>query len=188
MPSSKTDPNDPHGYDSVGRATSVTDPLNHATTYTFDALDRVATVTLPKPSPSSTLVFTTTYGYDNFDSPSGLLFVNVTDPNGRLTRQGYDQYGQLVKSIDAGNNTTTYGYTRGLLTSITDANGNVTSYAYDSGRRLTSTTFPDSAVERYTYTADSLLYQKTDRKNQTLTFAYDHFKRLSQKTYPGNTS
>ena len=65
--------------------------------------------------------------------------------------------------------TTTYGYAHGLLASITDANGNVTSYGYDVDRRLSSTTFPDSSVERYTYTLDDLLYQKTDRKGQTLT-------------------
>jgi RHS repeat-associated protein len=177
-----------YGYDSLGRVTSVTDPLSHATTYTYDALDRLLTVTLPKPTTSSTLNFTTTYSHDNFDSPSGLLYTDVTDPNSELTKQGYDQYRQLVKSIDALGDATTYAYTRGLLTGITDANNNTTSYAYDPGRRLSSTIFPDSAVERYAYTSDNLLYQKTDRKNQTITYGYDHFKRLATKTYPGSTS
>jgi RHS repeat-associated protein len=69
------------------------------------------------------------------------------------------------------------------LTSITDANGNATSYGYDSGRRLTITSFPDNAAERYTYTGDGLLNQKSDRNNLTMTVTYDHFKRLATKTY-----
>jgi RHS repeat-associated protein len=175
-----------YAYDSLGRVTSATDPLGHATNYTYDPLDRVATVTLPKPSPSSTLVFTATYTYDNYDSSSGLVFVNMTDANGKLTKQGYDQYNQLVKVSDAAGNTSTYSYVRGLLSSTTDANGNATDYAYDAGRRLVTTTFPDGATERYTYTNDNLMYQRTDRKNQTITYAYDHFKRLASKSYPSS--
>jgi RHS repeat-associated protein len=177
-----------YGYDSLGRVNSVTDPLNHAASYAYDALDRVTGVTLPKPSSSSTLNFTTAYGYDNYDSGTSLLSVNVTDPNGQITKQAYDQFGRLVRSYDDLGRYTLYGYTRGLLSSITDANGNVTSYGYDSGRRLTSTTSPDSAVERYSYTADNRLYQKVDRRNQAITYAYDHLKRLSSKGYPTSSS
>ena len=148
----------------------------------------ILTVTLPKPSPGSALTFQTTYAYDNYDSTSGLLFAHVTDPNGSLTRQGYNQFGQLVRTIDAMGNATSYGYTLGLLSSVTDANGNVTGYGYDAARRLASTTFPDGAVELYTYTGDNLLYQKTDRKNLTITYAYDRHKRMSQKTYPNSMS
>lgn len=176
-----------YGYDPVGRTTSVTDPLGHATTYAYDALDRVLTVTLPKPTPSSPLNFLTTYTYDNHESASGLLFTHITDPNGNLTKQGYNQFGQLIRALDALNNTTSYGYTRGLLTSITDAHNNVTTNAYDSAGRL-YTTSTAGTTERYTYTGDNLVYQKLDRKNQTFTYAYDRHKRLSQKTYPNATS
>jgi RHS repeat-associated protein len=175
-----------YGYDALGRVTSVTDPLGHVTTTTYDAVGRVLTVTLPKPTPSSPLDFTTTYSYDNWDPVSGLVFTTITDPNGKLTRQGYDALGRLVKSIDALNNTTTYAYTRDLLTSITDANNNVTSYTYDALKRLTRTTFPDTAHEDYTYWNDGLLKTKTDRKGQTITYAYDALKRLASKTFPAS--
>lgn len=174
-----------YAYDSLGRVTSVTDALNHATAYTYDALDRVKTVTLPKPAPASLLTFTTTYSYDNFDSPSGLLFTHMADANGRLTKTGYDQYGQLVKVIDASANATTYSYLRGLLMGVTDANGNTTSYGYDGARKLTSTTFPNGAAESYTYRGDNLLNSVTDRRNQTILYAYDIFKRMVTKDYPG---
>lgn len=177
-----------YAYDALGRITAVTDALGHTTSYTYDALDRVTAVMLPKPSSGSPLNFVTTYSYDSYDSASGLILASVTDPNLNVTKQWYDQFGQLVKTTDAVGNSTSYGYTRGRLTSLTDANNNVTNYAYDSGGRLTSTVFPDGAVERCAYTADGLLYQKTDRKNQTITYVYDRLKRLIQKTYPNSTS
>ncbi len=118
------------------------------------------------------------------DLPSGLVYTNITDPNGRLTKLGYDEHGRLLKSTDALNNTTSYAYTRDVLTSITDANDNVTTYHYDSLKRLDKTTFPDGKFETYTYYADGLLKTKTDRMGQTLTYAYDDFKRLKTKTYP----
>ncbi len=177
-----------HGYDALGRVTSVTDPLGHVTTTTYDAVGRVLTVTLPKPTPSFSVEFTTTFSYDNWDAASGLVFTTVTDPNGKVTRQGYDALGRLVTSIDALSNATTYTYARDLLASITDGNSNVTFYSYDALKRLTRTTFPDAAYEAYTYWNDGLLKTKTDRKGQTITYAYDALKRLAGKTYPGSST
>ena len=172
-----------YGLDALGRVTSVTDPLNHATSYVYDNLDRITSVTLPKPSTSSTLNFTTTYSYDNYDAGTGLVFTNQTDPNSKVTKQGYDQFGQLVQSVDALNNTTTFTYTKGLLTSITDANNNITSYEYLStaAKWLTKTTFPDSTYETYDYTADGLLKYVHQRTGGGIGVnnAYDSFKRLS---------
>ncbi|HEY3052050.1 MAG TPA: RHS repeat-associated core domain-containing protein, partial [Thermoanaerobaculia bacterium] len=173
-----------YGYDTIGRVLSVTDALTKTTSYTYDALNRVTTVTLPPPAVGSTLNFTTTYSYDNYDATTGLTSTNVTDPNAIVTKQSYDQFGRLRKSIDALSNTTAYTYTKNLLTSITDANGNTTSYEYDALKRLSATVFPDSARESYTYYADGQLKTRTDRKTQTVTYTYDAHKRLTKKTYP----
>jgi RHS repeat-associated protein len=171
-------------YDGVGRPRTITDPALKNTTYTYDALGRVLTVTLP---PISGLNFTTTYSYDNYDAGTGLVLTNITDPNGKLTKLGYDEHGRLLKSIDAAGNTTSYAYTGASLTSITDANDNVTTYHYDPLKRLDITTFPDGKLETYTYYADGLLKTKTDRMGQTITYEYDDFKRLKKKTYPNPT-
>lgn len=177
-----------YGRDSLGRVTSVTDPLGMITSYTYDNFDRITTVTLPKPTPGFPFNFTTTYTYDIYNAATGLVFTHQTDPNGRLTKQGFDQYGQLGKSIDALNNTTAFTYTKGLLTSITDAHGNITSYQYDNGRRLIKTIFPDGTDEDYTYYADLFLKTKTDRKNQTVFYEYDRLKRLITKCYTATCS
>ena len=177
-----------YGYDALGRVTSVKDALSHSTLMTYDALDRARTRTLPKPSSGSPLTFTTTYNYDNFDPASGLVFMNTVDANNLVSKEGYDQYDQLVKSIDALNASTVYAFSKGLVTSKTDANNNVTTYSYDAARRLTRLTYPDGAFEQYGLTGDGLISTKTDRKNQVTTYTYDSFKRLRTKTYPGGAS
>ncbi len=171
-----------YAFDSLGRTLSVTDPLGNVTSYEYDVLDRVKKVTLPRASTSSTLDFVTTFTYDNAGPNPALTYVHTTDPNGRLTRQGYDAFGRLVESIDAGGHATLYGYTNGLLTSITDANGNVTSYDYDALRRLSKTTFPDGKFESYSYLADGKLSSKTDRKGVQTTYGYDSYGRMVLQT------
>ena len=176
-----------YGRDSLGRLSTITNPLNKVTSFTYDNLDRVLTVTLPKPTPTSPN-FVTTYTYDQYDGASGMLFTHRTDVNGKITKQGYDQFGQLKKSTDALNNATTFAYNKGLLQSITDANGNVTGYSYNGLRQLTATNFAEGLAETYTYWEDGQLKSKTDRKNQTINYSYDHINRLLQKSYPNSTS
>ena len=114
--------------------------------------------------------------------PAGLLYTEITDPNGRLTRLGYDVDGRLRRSVDAAGGATVYAYSGRLLTTITDPNGNVTTYGYDAAKRLASTSFPDGGQETYTYWNDGLLKTKTDRRGTTVTYAYDAFKRLETKS------
>jgi RHS repeat-associated protein len=165
-----------YAYDGMGRMTGVTDALGHLTSYTYDALDRIATVRLPKPSPSSTLDFLTTYSYDNLDS--GLVYVNVTDPSGRVTKTGYDALGHVVRTVDALGNATQFGYQYNLLKTITDANGNVTTYGYNSDRNLTSTLFPDGTLETLSVGYDGTVLSVTDRKGVSTGYALDSLGRV----------
>lgn len=171
-------------HDALGRVTDVTDQAGKTTTYTYDDADRVLTATLPKPSTSSTLVFTSTFVYDQYDALSGLTFNRTTDPNGRVTSTGYDALGRLVKGVDALANETTYAYRYNLLRSITDANGNRTDYAHDAQRHLESTTFPDGNVEHYTYSASGRLASRTDRRGILCNYTYDRYGRLYGIAYP----
>jgi RHS repeat-associated protein len=166
-------------YDALGRLTKRTDEMGEETTYTYDAADRVLTTTLPKISAMPALDFTTTFTYDDYDAVSQLTFVKTTDPNGRVTKRGYDALGNLGKSVDALQNATTYTYQYNLLKSITDANGNTTSYAYDVSRQLMATTFPDGKVESYTRGSRGRLNSVTDRRGVKMSYGYDAFGRLT---------
>ncbi|HEX8409997.1 MAG TPA: RHS repeat-associated core domain-containing protein [Thermoanaerobaculia bacterium] len=180
-------PSTTYQFDSLGRTLATTDPLGNVTSYEYDVLGRVKTLTLPKPAATSTLNFVATYLYDQAGTDPNLNYTHVTDPNQRVTKQGYDQFDRLVESVDAAGNVTRYTYASGLLSSIEDANGNVTSYTYDSMRFLQKTTFPDGASESYTYYGDGVLKTRTDRKGVTTTYGYDAFGRLTSQTTSSQT-
>ena len=171
-----------YGYDALGRVTSATDPLGHITSYQYDNVNRLLSVTLPKPSASSTLVFATTYSYDNYDSATSLVFANITDPNNKVTTQGYDYAGQLVKSVDVQGHVTAYTYSNGLMTGITDANQNAITYEYDRlARILTGTRRADgNPLDAWTYNDDGTLqifYSRDGWRRNT----YDHLKRVTRR-------
>jgi RHS repeat-associated protein len=184
---SGTNPTYTYGRDSLGRIYTVTNALGKVTNFTYDNLNRVLTITLPKPQPTSPN-FVTTYTYDTYDSQFGLVLTQETDPNGKITKAGHDQFGQIISITNSLGAISTAAYNKGLLASITDPNGNTTNYNYDSLRQLTSTSFPDGLTEIYTYWEDGLLKTRTDRKNQMISYNYDHMKRLIQKTYPNTTT
>jgi len=167
-----------YSFDALGRTTSITDSLGNVTFYEYDALDRLKKVTPPKPSASSAANFVTSFSYDNPGSNPSLTYVHVTDPNNRVTKQGYDAFGRLVESTDAAGGTTTYAYADGLLVSVTDANGNETTYSYDSSRRISKTTFPEGQSESYEYFIDGKLSAKTDRRGARTTYQYDAYGRM----------
>ncbi|HVT18588.1 MAG TPA: RHS repeat-associated core domain-containing protein [Thermoanaerobaculia bacterium] len=181
-----TRPSITYGYDAAGRATSRTDALGNTTRYTYDNLGRITSRQLPALSGSS-LDFTTTITYDDFDVASNLVFTDVKDPNGNVRRYGRDEKGHLVKAIDAVGNATVLTYTHGLLTSITDPNQNVTRYWYDSLRRLSTLLPPEGGQEVFTYYPDGMVATAKDRKGNTTTYAYDSLKRLVAKTLQDST-
>ncbi len=171
-------------YDVLGRPISATDPNGHTTTTTYDALNRILTVTLPKPSPTSPYETVTTYSYDNYDSTTGLTFTNVTDPNGRLTKSGYDALGHLVQAVDALGNVTLFTYQHGLLQKIRDANGNETSYGYSPTRELATVTYPDGSIDTYS-TFNGKLSWHSDRRGNTIQYVYDGLGRILSFQYNG---
>ncbi len=77
-----------------------------------------------------------------------IIYSSTTDPNGRQSRSGHDQYGNLVREVDLAGQATLYGYSKGLMRSMTDANGNSTQFYYDSLRDLSSKVFPDLGATR----------------------------------------
>jgi RHS repeat-associated protein len=136
-------------FDAAGQLQSVTDPLGATTRFGYDALGRQTAVTLPDPGtgdhPAATAAYVynadgtlyqsfapgeqhqrvTSYQYDSLGRPTAVYLPDPLNgtPTGPVTRQVYDDAGDLWREIDA--------------------LGNVTEHQYDLRHRLTLTTLPD---------------------------------------------
>jgi RHS repeat-associated protein len=174
------------GYNTFGEAIDAKDARGKVTRSEVDRLGRTTAVTLPDytpPGSSTVLSATTRTTY----TPLGLPRT-VTDPLGRVTSFGYDQFGQVINKTDPsadalaaalapdtdlttesfasadGGAATAYTWTpTGLQLSVTDPIGARTESTYDElGRQLTTTT-----IERYPTTANLISrYTWDDASNQ----------------------
>lgn len=163
-------------YDANGNRLSDTNALNHTTSQSVDALNRVELV-------MDALNQNVTYAYDSQDR-----ITSVIDPRGVQTNYGYDAFDNLVSqtSPDTGTATFTYDAAGNLLSKI-DARGISTQYQYDALNRLVSITHPSSPTLNKTYTYDS-----TSNGNQGvghltsiqdgsggIDYVYDHLGRIA---------
>ena len=191
-------------YDSSDNLVTQTEELGRSTTFTYDALGRQLTATLPDPdgagplpAPVTTTVYdalgqvasqtapdgsTTSY---TFDALGHVLSISYPDPDGAgpqaapVATRAYDAAGRMSASYD-------------VL-------GNMTAYAYnDAGWTVAALTLPDpdgimgpQVASTITYTHDSLGRQTgvTDQLGRTTTTAYNAAGQVSVVTDPlGNTS
>ncbi len=164
-----------YGYDSEGNINSVTDPETHQTTYEYDPLNRLKTVTQP-----GSII--TTYAYDSHSN-----LASITDAEAHQTTYEYDDMGRLVSTTSPDTGTSTHSYdAAGNPASKSDANGITVNYTHDLLNRLTALNFPDSAQDiTYTYDAgtNGIGHRTgmTDPSGST-TFTYDNRGRLTGKT------
>jgi RHS repeat-associated protein len=163
-------------YDAINRLASVTDERGNRTTYEYancGCSDRVTKVT--DPLGRSTV---TTYDANGRKS-------SVTDANGKTTNFTYNVRGQLVQTDYPDGTSTTASYdSRGRRASTTDQTGATTLYGYDDQAQLTSITDPAGNVTRLTYDLDGNITAVADAKNHTTTFEYDLMNRLTKRTRP----
>jgi RHS repeat-associated protein len=112
-------------YDLNGNPLTVTDSLNHVSSYQYDALNRKINSVDAKNG-------ITAYSYD-----AGSRVSAVTDPRGLVTSYVYDGFGLLWarSSPDTLNVSFTYD-TAGRRATVTFASGAVNSYTYDALSRL----------------------------------------------------
>ncbi|MGW4489866.1 RHS repeat-associated core domain-containing protein [Amycolatopsis sp. NPDC004368] len=168
-----------YDYDNVGNLTTVTPPTPLGpTTYTYDSLSRVASVTDGRGVRLD-------YGYDKLDrvvsvtkhSTSVVLEANTYDNNGSLIRR------ETATAV----HTFTYD-TGGLLRTDTRSDGTtpneVLSYTYDPATNLKTMTDPGGTTT-YGYDAANRLTSLADPFGQTTTFGYDNADRRTSTTWPG---
>lgn len=182
------------------RLTSVTDTRGGATTYSYDSLGHLATITDQLQhrviqntyddagrvsAQRDALDHLTTFGWD-----PATQTLTSTDARNNVWKDVYN-HNQLVERIDPLDNHTTYAYgTDGNLTSITNPRGKTTTFTYDSrGNVLTETApAPLSYEETFTYNTSNDLTSKTDGRGNTTSYSYDTHGNLTGITYPGPAS
>jgi len=179
-------------YDSQGRLNGMTDPLTHHTTIALNPAGQVTSVTDP-------LTHQWQFGYTDGDHSSTTNPLNqtttqfvdglgrataVVDPLNRMTRTTFDKLNRVMQIIDAMGGQTVLSYdANGNLLTLTDALTHATNYTYDLNDRVVARTDPLQHSAVSGYDANGNLAQMTDRKGQITRYTYDALDRLSQVTY-----
>ena len=177
---------------------TVTDPLSHTDSFTYDSLGRVKTVT--DKYGNTTEYFYDIYGnvvetkdalnhssYFEYDGMDRLTAVKLyrTDAQDnvvneeQVTLYQYDGRGLLKKEINAQNKVTVYTYdANGNLASKTDADGYVTNYAYDLKNMVEVISYQGGKNVSFQYDKDGGLVKMVDW-NVTTNFALDALDRIT---------
>jgi RHS repeat-associated protein len=129
----------------------------------------------------------------------------LTEKDG--TRYNFGSDGKIASIADRNDNTLSFAYITGNLTTITDPAGRITTLGYDaanhltsvteqgnsyifaySSNTLTSVTYPDGGTWRYTYDANGFMLSKTDPMNATTSYQYDANHRVATSIDPEGNS
>ena len=165
-------------YDADNNVTSTTDRNGHATTYSYDTLDRRVSMT-------DALGNTTVTTYD----PGGNV-IGLTDANGHTTGYSYDGLNRCITETypDAPPNTQTNVYDPvGHLIQRIDQKGQVTTYSYNDLYFMTNRAYlPSGANDSFTYDLDGRM-TSGNRNGWVDTFAYDGADRLTNTAQNGRT-
>ncbi|MDE6208520.1 MAG: hypothetical protein K2M73_02465, partial [Lachnospiraceae bacterium] len=156
-------------------STNATNETATVTTYAYDELSRLISVTDPQEG-------TTKATYDK----AGNL-TSVVDANGGTTAYTYDSMRRILTEINAIGSKTSYSYNaKGLLSEVENANGQKTTYTYDALGRITAM-IDETGTTTYTYDGNSNVLTVTDEKG-TISRSYDCMNRVTKVTdYKGNT-
>jgi RHS repeat-associated protein len=162
-------------YDSAGNLIKVTPPAPlGVTTYTYDALGRVATV-------KDGRGITTVFGYDHRDRVT-----EVSSTNNTVT-YAYDGDGNLKSRTDA-SGTTTWTYDKLNRESVrTLQNGAQTALAYTPGGDVDYYTDPTGKTD-YTWDEAGRLDYLTDPSGKKTDFDHDNNDKRTKTLYPGGTT
>ena len=210
-----------HGYDASDNLSYTIDPKGHrrdytydgmnrkireeytvggelyVTTYTYDALGRLATVTNARSQTTETHYTSrsqvkykvnplhetmVTYSYDKNGNVE-----TVTDGEGRVVTTTYDVLNRKIKVTDELGNYQQWTYnTAGQIASYRDARGKTTAYTYDDVGNLTKVTDPAGGITRSTYDGNGNQLTVTDPKSHTTTYTYDALdRRISTRLQNG---
>ncbi len=159
-------------YDGLQRLASLKDPRGATLSYTYDASGNIASVTGLNGA-------TVAYEYDaRFAKVSRILFPDSTE-----SRFQYDKKGNLVKKVDALGHTTTYRYNAdGLLTRAIFPENDSLFYTYDADGFIESIKDNAKHMIRMTHNPAGWLESLKQADGGIIRFTYDSFGRLKSAT------
>ena len=181
-------------YDSEGNKLTETTALG-TTTYVYDELNRIETVTTEDPDDAGSLVaLVTTYAYTatgqtaSVTTAKGTTSYTYDNRKRRLSTTLPDPDGAGGQSAPV--SSTTYDDAGNVLTQ-TDALGNVTTYEYDNLNRRIKITSPDpdgagsltSPITEYEYDEFGQLVVMIDPNGGETTYEYDDLGRKTKVIY-----
>jgi YD repeat-containing protein len=149
-------------YDTTNRVTTVLDPLNQATSFTYDAKGQLVAIAAP-PAVAGAASQVTQFSYNAMGD-----VLTVTSPGGKIITYGYDASGNRTSEVDAAGNTITRTFSAAnqVLTEtqylVADPDGAgsasastpiTTRYAYNANNDLRYVVGGDGSVTEYRYDA-----------------------------------
>lgn len=141
-----------YSYDAFNRLTTISYPDTSAATYGYDALSRLTTATNP--------AGTVTIAYDNRSQVS-----SVTDVFGQVVSYSYDANSNRTQlTLNAATNATYQYDVLNRLTQLTDSGSLNTTFVYDATNKLTSRTLPNGVVSSYQHDGLNRLTRLTHAK------------------------
>jgi RHS repeat-associated protein len=185
-----------YSYYSDNSLQSITDPLGHRTTYTYDLnlnateIDQLAETSNPvmtkftyDPTFSKVTSATDPLGHTStFTVDSNGNTVAVADPLGHGITVTYNADGTPSTTTDDQGHSVQFGYDSGAVSSIIDPLGNQTRRFVDDGGRLVSVTDPAGDRTQYGYDNLGRLTEETDPLGNKTSFSYDPNENLTRVT------
>jgi RHS repeat-associated protein len=180
-------------YDDGGNLATMTAPNQYPGgvhwTYSYDARDRLTSVTDPLATDRNALGHTVDYTYDNASNRKSERRAN----DQIITYDSYDLMNRLTQMTVPQAPTlpavTKYTWTRaGKIDTMTDPRNNVYNYDYDAQNRLATTIYPGGKTEARTYDFAGNLLTFKNRTGDVQTFRYDSRNRETYYSWSGSAA
>ncbi len=173
-----------YDYDRVGNLLSLTDPMGHQATYTYDGAHRPKMV-------RDALGNEVEVELDGQGNAKRSIRREKMPDGSRVEvaeTAKYDALGRAMEQSDAlGNTWHTTWDARSRARMTMDPEGAVTVRTYDGLDRLTVQERPEGIVERWTYDESSRLLSYADAKSQMTRYSYDPLNRQTEVLWPDQT-
>lgn len=169
-----------YSYDSKGNVTAQTDARGNVTTYGYDTVGNLRSVT--PPASAGTRVGAWTFTHDALSRPK-----TITDGKGVTETRGYDALDRATSMVFSGGPSFGYEFDGdGVQRRLIDADGSLTTTTPDAIGRVQREDSPDG-FNVYGYDAASNLRTITDQDGVT-TYTYNGLNRLASVTEPGDAT